>query len=90
MIRFQLIKISINVGYLITIIFSLIGIGCKTFEYSVFRFICVTEIFLLIIFLKQCSRIPPLMEECLDNEFDVYIKYIEKCADNNSILNYEE
>ncbi|CAD8122608.1 unnamed protein product [Paramecium sonneborni] len=90
MIRFQLIKISINVGYLITIIFSLIGIFCNRFEYSIFRVICVTEICLLIIFLKQSSRLPPLMEECLDNEFDVYVKYIEKCAENSQILNYEE
>ncbi|CAD8200726.1 unnamed protein product [Paramecium pentaurelia] len=90
MIRFQLIKISINVGYLITIVFSLIGITCTTFGYSVYRFICVSEICLLIIFLKRCSRLPPIMEECLDNEFDVYVKYIENCAQNNSILSYEE
>ncbi|CAK61657.1 unnamed protein product (macronuclear) [Paramecium tetraurelia] len=90
MIRFQLVKISVNVGYLITIVFSLIGIACKTFGFSVFRFICVAEIFLLIIFLKRSSRLPPLMEQCLDNEFDIYVKYIEKCAENKSILSYEE
>ncbi|CAD8105679.1 unnamed protein product [Paramecium primaurelia] len=90
MIRFQLIKISVNVGYLITIVFCLIGIVCKRFDYSLFRLICVAEFCLLIIFLKQSSRLPPLMEECLDNEFDIYIKYIEKCAENNSVLNYEE
>ncbi|CAD8196598.1 unnamed protein product [Paramecium octaurelia] len=90
MIRFQLIKISVNVGYLITIVFSLIGLVCKRFEYSLFRFICVAEFCLIVIFLKQFSHVPPLMEECLDNEFDIYIKYIEKCAESNSVLNYEE
>ncbi|CAD8121640.1 unnamed protein product [Paramecium sonneborni] len=54
-------KISINVEYLITIIFSLIGIIYNKFENQLFPVICIAEICLLLIFIKESSHLSHLI-----------------------------
>lgn len=50
---------------------------CDIYSFSHLKCLCCIEVCVLLVFIKHCSRLPPLMENCIENnECDIYIKYI--------------
>lgn len=91
-IRFSLVVIHFNVAYVMAILIAGQFLVHQYFfrAYSLAPLLFIEQILILVSCLNKNQVLPPVLEQISDLEIENYVKYIERCTAEESILNYEE